>query len=254
VLQKYLPEYQVKYPVVRKSSVSDSYAYCTTCRCDFSIGHGGIGDVIKHVKTSKHVKKAGDNGPSTHKIKQFFVDSSSKDLSVIRAEVMFTDFIVEHNLPLACADHAGPLFRQMLFPDSNIATKYACARTKTSCVLQTLSSADAQHITAAMKSGPFSIATDGSNDVGSVKLYPLCVRYFDNDIGKVLCVMLSMPECAEASTGENIFNLMDNELKCLGVPWSNCVCIAANNASVMMGKHKGVVAFLKKTEPSVYVI
>jgi len=44
VLQKYLPGYQIKYPVIRLSSVSDNHAYCTVCRYDFSVGHGCIGD------------------------------------------------------------------------------------------------------------------------------------------------------------------------------------------------------------------
>ena len=38
--------------------------------------------------------------------------AAEKDLSVIRAETFFADFIVEHNLPISCADHAGPF---MLF-------------------------------------------------------------------------------------------------------------------------------------------
>jgi len=43
-----------------------------------------------------------------------------KAVSVIRAETLFTDFVFEHNLPLACTDHAGSLFRKM-FTDSGIA-------------------------------------------------------------------------------------------------------------------------------------
>jgi len=39
-------------------------------------------------------------------------------------EALFTEFIVEHSLPLACAEYTGPLF---------IATKYGCARKKTAC-------------------------------------------------------------------------------------------------------------------------
>jgi len=45
VLQKYLPGYQMKYPVIRWSSVSYNHAYCTVCRYAFCVGHGGIGDV-----------------------------------------------------------------------------------------------------------------------------------------------------------------------------------------------------------------
>jgi len=65
----------------------------------------------------KHTTKAGNVNRPMRTIQQFFTDS--KDLGVIRAEALFT----EHNLPLACADHTGPLFRKM-FPDSTIATKY----------------------------------------------------------------------------------------------------------------------------------
>ena len=36
-----------------------------------------------------------------------------------------------------------------------------------------------------MKKGPFSITTDGSTDEGLVKLNPLLVRFFDNDLGYV---------------------------------------------------------------------
>jgi len=53
VLQKYCPGYKIKYSVIRKFLVGDKHAYCTVCRCDFSVGHGGIGDVEKHVRTAK---------------------------------------------------------------------------------------------------------------------------------------------------------------------------------------------------------
>lgn len=49
------------------------------------------------------------------------------DFQVIRSEVLFTGFLVEHNLPMSVADHAGPLFKQM-FPDSAVASQYRRAR------------------------------------------------------------------------------------------------------------------------------
>jgi hypothetical protein len=39
------------------------------------------------------------------------------------------NFIVHHNLPLATADHLGPLFKD-IFPDSQIAKAYACKKQK----------------------------------------------------------------------------------------------------------------------------
>ena len=52
-------------------------------------------------------------------------DRSSQE-KVTNAEVLFTSYILEHNLPFEAAAHAGPLFRRM-FPDSE---KYGCAATK----------------------------------------------------------------------------------------------------------------------------
>lgn len=45
-----------------------------------------------------------------------------------------TNFLVEHNVPFAVADHLSPLL-QDVFPDSQIAKHYSSARTKTTSML-----------------------------------------------------------------------------------------------------------------------
>ena len=52
--QKYRAEYAIKYPVIARCTTDETCAHCKVCRCDFSIGHGGIGDVEKHIRTTKH--------------------------------------------------------------------------------------------------------------------------------------------------------------------------------------------------------
>ena len=64
-------------------------------------------------------------------------------------------------------------------------------------------------------------------------------------------MMLSCKERCAASTGENIFKARDNELACLRIPWKSCVCFAADNASVMTGKSKGVAVLIVKQIPVV---
>ena len=140
-----------------------------------------------------------------------------------------------------------------MFPDSKIAGKYASGRTKTSCIIDTLSSNDKVKIADNLKKCPFSLATDGSTDYEDVKMYPICVRYFDSDTGHVLSVLLSLTECSEASTGENIFKLSEKELVGLDIPWENLISFATDNVSVMIGKHKGVAAFLCKKAPAVHI-
>ena len=84
--------------------------------------------------------------------------------------------LAQHNLPMAFADHLGPLFRDM-FPDSAIAKSYAAASTKTTCILNmALRPHFLQDAVHQMRENPFTICTDGSNDTGMLidqKLYHL---------------------------------------------------------------------------------
>ncbi|XP_030832549.1 uncharacterized protein DDB_G0271670-like isoform X2 [Strongylocentrotus purpuratus] len=46
---------------------------------------------------------------------------------------------------------------------------------------------------------------------------------------------------------------MDSELKNWGISWKDCVSFGTDNASVMLGKHKGVAAYINKENPNVYI-
>ena len=197
----------------------------------------------------KHKKMLAASQSNTN-INSFFL--LDRDLRPIRAETLFTSYLVEHNLPLAAADHAGPLFKKM-FPDSEIAKQYGCARTKTACIVKALASNDEACITDAMKQSPFSLATDGSTDMEDVKMYPIVVKLFDASLGRVVVLMLKLCESRE-STGKAIFELVNYELKKRGIGWENCVSFAADNAAVMQGLGKGVAAFLKLQQPNVYLV
>lgn len=70
---------------------------------------------------------------SCQTLTEFMPDKNSQE-KVINAEVLFTGYILEHNLPFEASSHAGPLFRKM-FPDSEVAKKYGCSSTKTSAII-----------------------------------------------------------------------------------------------------------------------
>ena len=65
----------------------------------------------------------------------------------------------------------------MMFPDSQIAKKYACVRTKTTAIVKEMATQGKSQILNVIKSAPFAIATDGSNNADS-KLYPIVVTFF----------------------------------------------------------------------------
>lgn len=97
--------------------------------------------------------------------------------------------LVEHNVPLAVSDHLSPLFKD-IFPDSEIAKNYASARTKTTCIIN--SALVQAALVADMKSSPFAIAIDGSNDSGIEKMNPMTVRLFDIAASRITTQLLDM--------------------------------------------------------------
>ena len=86
-------------------------------------------------------------------------DDSSLENKILNADFMVTNFLVQHNLPIATADHLGLLFKA-IFPNSQIAFKYAAARTKTSANLK-------------MAMGPYYY----HSFVEHCRSTPICIRY-----------------------------------------------------------------------------
>ena len=138
-----------------------------------NISHGGISDVRKHLATSKHqqlVKAAGSCGDLIRIIPQ----SPTED-TVTRAEVLFANFIAEHNLPFATANHFTHLTHAM-FPDSKIARAFSCARTKTTCIVKgALNPHFTDPVIQLCKNGPFSILCDEDSDTDDKHLAIWCV-------------------------------------------------------------------------------
>ena len=82
---------------VLPSRKGPTFALCESCGVDINIGHGGLNDVRKHFATSKHQEMLKATS-STMSLKSSFRPSPVEE-SITRAEVLFANFIAEHNLP-----------------------------------------------------------------------------------------------------------------------------------------------------------
>ena len=80
--------------------------------------------------TSKH-KEMVTAASSSGELSTFFRPSPTEE-AVTQAEVLFVNFVAEHNLSFLMADHFTHLTSAM-FPDSKIAQAFSTARTKTTC-------------------------------------------------------------------------------------------------------------------------
>ncbi|KAK7476106.1 hypothetical protein BaRGS_00032660 [Batillaria attramentaria] len=251
-VQCFRQEYTTSYPVIRKSSVGANHVFCTACRCDISIAHGGIDDIRRHVGANKHIRNT-DVAKGAQPIGAFFAPKKEDPAAeeVTRSETLLVELLVEFNLPLSAADRFTETCKKM-FPDSKVATKFACGRSKATAMVRKLADSCRSELIERMKKGPFTISTDGSNDAND-KMFPIVVRTLDLDAGIVQSEMLSLPFLSDRATGENIFQLIRRELEGAGIPWTNCIALGCDNANVMVGKDKGVYGFLKRMHPEMYL-
>ena len=75
-----------------------------------SVKCGGRDDLNKHVETKLH-RQIAQTVQTTSPMTSFVTTGS--DTEVTKAEMLFTHFLIKHNLPVAVSDHARPLFKQM---------------------------------------------------------------------------------------------------------------------------------------------
>ncbi len=167
-VQKYKQEYTLKFPVLVKSSLSDSHVFCKTCKTNFSISNGGLNDCTTHVSGPVHRKKAELLKSQPSIAMSFGSAAIAKETGdghqhdVMSAEMHMMRFFVEHNIPMAAADHCGPLFRKM-FPNDPVAKDFKCARTKMTALVKHESKKIAADISSKC-SNVFTISSDGSNE------------------------------------------------------------------------------------------
>ena len=143
-------------------------------------------------------------------------------------------YLTKHNLSFQASDHATKLFKVM-FPDSNIAKKFACGHTKMAAIV---SEAFAPHykqpIISNLSTNQFSILMDESNDSTDNS----CI-ILDNEVGKVRTRFLDMP-VINIGTAENIFEALKQSLESYNLDFNNAVAFMSDTASVMKGARSGV--------------
>ncbi len=125
-MQRFIPAYSRKYPVLKPSSKGPEYAFCTVCNSDFGVSDGGITNCQRHVENNQtHARKAQSklNQPTLTMFQKTVDKEDTIKQQRMKAELLFVNFLVEHNVPMSAVDHAGDFFRAM-FPDSNIAVGF----------------------------------------------------------------------------------------------------------------------------------
>lgn len=105
-----------------------------------------------------------------------------------------------------------------MFPDSKIADEYACGATKTKAlVIHALAPTAKETVTAACQTQQFTILCDGGNDNFKKKYFGVMVRFWDNQLEKVVPRFLDVPVCYIA-TGATLFDALSGVLSSRHIP------------------------------------
>ena len=174
---------------------------------------------------------------------------SNLSSKIILAEVAMSNFIAQHNLSFATADHLTDLPK--MFPDSKIAAGYACKRTKTTAIVcDALQPHLLKPVVDTAKSLSFSILCDESNKRGDAeKLLTILVEYLKNPMVKSSPVNLETVGIVDLSA-DGIFSAIRDTLQQHGLSFQYIsVLHQIYTCNVMKGARNGVVANLRQQQP-----
>ena len=158
--RKYDALWKEKYPCIEAVKNDMNSFYCTCCMKKLSCKHMGIGDVRRLVQSSSHQKAS--KGLEKQAKLEFVSSGHSSQKKIEHAEVKLSIHLAQHNIPLSLADHLSPIIRDVF--DGDIAKGYACAKTKTSCILHgAVSPLLKNELISVMQNTPISLCIDGSS-------------------------------------------------------------------------------------------
>ena len=233
------------------SKKGPSYVHCKVCAVDISVAGGGVHEVKRHIETRKHKENAKGMANQCTLTSTMLQSKSSLEHDITTAELYFTTFVAEHNLPFLASDHFTKLCKVM-FPDSKIAEGFSCARTKTTAIVKfALAPAFIAEVVQVCQTSPFTILCDGGNDQFGKKYFAIMVRVWDDSKRQAVTRFLAMPVC-NVSTAEALFNAVEYELESHDIAWNNVIGYASDTASVMVGRRNSVLSRIKEKQPSIF--
>lgn len=96
----------------------------------------------------------------------------------------------------------------------------------------------------------FGIQLDESVDVsGEAQLLVVYCRFPDTSTSKMTEHMLFCDSVGVQTTGKSIFTKLEEFFNAETLQWKNCVVVTTDGAAAIVGRHKGLNAFIKAKNP-----
>lgn len=247
--QKFKAEWKSQYKWMKEGT--EDKPLCVACNIQI---HCNTYNLKRHDACTSH-KNNMAKLKNTPKIAEIFPNEQHKRHNTLlkTAELNICIFLHEHNLPFLLADHLLK-FLPHICPDSEVAKSLSCSRTKATYITkECLAKQQMQEISEILKITHFSLIIDETTDIATEKSLALVVRYYDETKMTIQDRFFGLVKLKDFAA-EAIFNKIVNYIEEQNIPISNLIGLAADNASVMMGKLTGVQARFKQILPNIFVL
>ncbi|CAH1964562.1 unnamed protein product [Acanthoscelides obtectus] len=219
---------------------------------DISIKNTGRLALVRHQNSAMHMKLCkSQKNQETLTDMTVFKGGPNQETILKTADLHLAAFVTEHNLSYNVMEHLPALITK-LAPDSEIAKKIKCSRTKRSCVIKNvIGNRHEEKICEILTRNKFSLII-GSTDRSCTKHLCLVCRYRHNNI--IQDSFLALLPIKEAKA-EDLYKEITNFFSLKKIPHQrNLIGFASDGANVMVRKHNSVVSRLKVDIPNAYVV
>ena len=187
-----------------------SMAACTLCNKELEYESGGLRQLRHHACSSEHIGQKQER-EGCRDVAESLLPKTLSSLSVATADgiLKLVFFLVEHNVPVATADHIIPLLRSIA-PDSKILTEMKAASTKMTAAIDTVANTMRSKFFPLMQTSYFFLVLDEATDISIREQVVISVRAWDTDgiaSGKVRSMLLGV-EGVSSPTAERIFSVV----------------------------------------------
>uniref|UniRef100_H3B106 DUF4371 domain-containing protein n=1 Tax=Latimeria chalumnae TaxID=7897 RepID=H3B106_LATCH len=138
-------------------------------------------------------------------------------------------------------------------PDSAVAQKYACKRSKAAVIINSVLAAKfIEEPLKATQEGPFTLCLDASSDTED-KLFPVLIRFCQDATEEIKVGLLGLPVC-NLGTADDLLSCIDEVFQRMKIPWQNCMGFSCDNASLNVGRHRSLKVHIENHALKLYTL
>ncbi|KAF8777684.1 Zinc finger protein 862 like protein [Argiope bruennichi] len=241
--RKYNESWEKKFVWLKKVSDGSENAYCKLCRCNIL---PKLSNLSHHKSSDKHKKNTPANTQKTISVVKTSTSNRKVDEAVKIAQLKIAVSSTCHSA-IRTIDHLGEIIVQHGI--GSPLGELKLHRTKCiSLIKNVISPALKSDLIKDLQEKKYALIIDESINISVQKYLCILVRFWSDRRKEISTQLLGLIPVQEA-TGENIFNVINEEIKSCGQTLENCIGFASDGAANMVRCNNSVWSKLKTVSP-----